>query len=193
MKRCSFCKKKKDESEFYRHKKTIDGLQSRCKECYKKEYAQKRHTKDYIQKDRYRQLCGRVRRGQGGGSGKPILSEEEWRQFCRKTDKQLNELLNLWEKSGYKRDLAISVDRIDNAKGYEVGNLQWLSTLDNTMKYVLERKNFQKIIVQDVNGKKYEFANQTKAAIFLGVSKTTVKRALKNGSKIKKRYTILWV
>lgn len=34
MKRCSSCKIEKDESEFYRNKRSKDGLKSQCKKCH---------------------------------------------------------------------------------------------------------------------------------------------------------------
>lgn len=37
MKKCFRCKKEKDESEFYSHKKMRDGLLGKCKECTKKD------------------------------------------------------------------------------------------------------------------------------------------------------------
>ena len=191
MKKCSLCQKPKPESSFYKNKKTKDGLQSWCVDCYKNKYIQKRRDKEYIKKDRYRQLCGRVRRKQRGAAGKPVLTIEEWEQFCIKTDADLDRLLTIWKKSGYKRELAISVDRIDNNRGYEQDNLQWLSTLDNTMKYAIQDKGFSEVIVIDDDGTEYTFPNQVKAARFLGVHKKTVRRARKSGSKILHRYTIL--
>lgn len=38
MKRCTRCGRELDESEFYHHKGTADGLQYRCKQCQKEEY-----------------------------------------------------------------------------------------------------------------------------------------------------------
>ncbi len=35
MKRCKVCREWKDDTEFYAHKKTIDLLMGKCKECKK--------------------------------------------------------------------------------------------------------------------------------------------------------------
>lgn len=43
-------------------------------------------------------------------------------------------LFRAWEKSGFKNKLAPSLDRIDNSKGYVLGNLQWLTRSANTAK-----------------------------------------------------------
>ena len=45
MKKCSKCGVKKDESEFYKRKKSNDGLCSRCKECMK-EYKHKHYKEN---------------------------------------------------------------------------------------------------------------------------------------------------
>lgn len=38
MKRCPKCDKDRDESEFYKDKRTLDGLKYRCKECSSKSF-----------------------------------------------------------------------------------------------------------------------------------------------------------
>jgi hypothetical protein len=45
MKKCTKCKKRKDESEFYRNGRSKDGLGSWCKDC-ERAYARKRYRKD---------------------------------------------------------------------------------------------------------------------------------------------------
>lgn len=42
MKTCTKCKKSKSKAEFHRHKKSKDGLKSRCKECRNKDNAKHR-------------------------------------------------------------------------------------------------------------------------------------------------------
>ena len=56
MKKCSKCKKLKDESEFYKNNRHKNGLQSKCKNCTRK-YARKYHghlKKYLIYEDRHR-------------------------------------------------------------------------------------------------------------------------------------------
>ena len=45
QKRCSKCKKWKDESEFFKNRARKDGLKSRCKDC-DKAYRRKRYRKN---------------------------------------------------------------------------------------------------------------------------------------------------
>ena len=46
MKLCSKCKKRKDESEFGKHRSRKDGLSLWCKKCGRK-YSQERYRKDH--------------------------------------------------------------------------------------------------------------------------------------------------
>lgn len=56
MKVCTKCHIEKDESEFYKHKRTKDGLRYDCKECVKKyedenrDRIKKYHKRDYVRK-----------------------------------------------------------------------------------------------------------------------------------------------
>lgn len=68
--------------------------------------------------------------------GKPILSKEEFYEWCMEME-QLDAFLTLyieWAAAEFPLHLAPSVDRIDSDKGYVLGNLQWLSFSDNCQK-----------------------------------------------------------
>ena len=37
-----------------------------------------------------------------------------------------------WEASGHERKLSPSVDRVDNSKGYTIGNIRWITHSENS-------------------------------------------------------------
>lgn len=53
MKRCSKCKVERPRSEFYKHKRTLDGLGSWCKLCFRAQYEASRDVRIARQKERY--------------------------------------------------------------------------------------------------------------------------------------------
>lgn len=71
--------------------------------------------------------------------GMEYLSFEEWLQWCNQSKKTFMSLWLQWVESGYKNSLAPSIDRIDNSKGYIIGNLQWLTKQGNSNKYLNEK------------------------------------------------------
>lgn len=50
------------------------------------------------------------------------------------TDKNYLSLFKKWEKSGYKKQLKPSLDRIDNKKCYELSNIQMMTWAQNRFK-----------------------------------------------------------
>lgn len=60
LKRCAKCKELKDETEFYRHSETKDGLNSKCKLCvsvYSREHYKNNKEKILRQRKRYAEQC----------------------------------------------------------------------------------------------------------------------------------------
>lgn len=49
-------------------------------------------------------------------------------------DERYSKLFYIWKEKGFPRKLAPSIDRIDNKRGYELDNLQWLTREDNGRK-----------------------------------------------------------
>jgi hypothetical protein len=47
---------------------------------------------------------------------------------------QVEKLVEEWKDAGYPKRLCPSIDRIDNSKGYIIGNLQWLPLWKNASK-----------------------------------------------------------
>lgn len=69
-------------------------------------------------------------------NGKGLLSHEEFIKWCMAWE-NLQEFVTLyfeWAANGFQLWDSPSIDRIDSKKGYVVGNIQWLSFMDNTEK-----------------------------------------------------------
>ena len=151
-KRCFKCGVVKPIADFYKHPQMKDGHLNKCKECtradtqrnyadhidYYHKYDQDRYRKN---KDRllahiYRGIvnrCNGVQRKYSSTGTTPI-SIAEWKSFCTSTRTEFDKLYDAWEKSGFQRRMAPSIDRIDNNRGYTIDNMQWLSQSDNSRK-----------------------------------------------------------
>ena len=153
MKICFRCKKEKKEEEFYAHKQMDDGHLGKCKECTKTDVKLRRKLKEKyynrFDKNRYRTNIRRMwllkysgmRRRIFGLTvhskllGYQIVSRDEFLGWCEKNKEPFMKLYQYWVKSGYKNKMSPSIDRIDNTKGYIIGNMQWLTKSKNCSKY----------------------------------------------------------
>lgn len=65
--------------------------------------------------------------------GKEILSREDF--YCWAfygSDRKFFDMFEIYEKSGFDRKLAPTVDRIDSSKGYSPENMRWLTHSENS-------------------------------------------------------------
>lgn len=84
-------------------------------------------------------------------------------------DPQFLRLYENWQKSGFQRKESPSIDRIDNTKGYILGNIEFIRHGDNSS------KDKKKPITLYKNGIKLgEFDSLQSAAKFIGADTSTV-------------------
>lgn len=71
--------------------------------------------------------------------GLTILPKEEFYQWAL-DNIAFNELFACWVVLGYSRVASPSIDRIDSTKGYEKGNIRWLTHSQNSQLGALSRR-----------------------------------------------------
>lgn len=64
-------------------------------------------------------------------AGKYLLPKDEFYTWAMASN-DFHRLYREWVDSGYDRKLAPSVDRVDSSRGYEVGNMQWVTHSENS-------------------------------------------------------------
>lgn len=146
MKECIVCHKMKPLSEYYTHPQMGDGHLNKCKECCK-EYARRRDTSEYDKRrhrtdphrflqHKYSMIKHRCTHPDPRRKyyGLEYMTKEEWDEWCEASYKTFYSLYKNWQAAGCPRRLSPSIDRIDNAKGYVKGNLQWLTQEANSVK-----------------------------------------------------------
>lgn len=82
-----------------------------------------------------------------------------------KNDSYFLVLFKAWGEFGFKRIFAPSVDRVDNTKGYEINNLQFIPHRVNSAKDL-----FKPVHIKNIDsGEVLEFNSNREAADFIGV------------------------
>lgn len=150
MKRCSKCGKLKDESEFYHHKSSKDGLTHQCKQCMSEYRVSKReHYKRYMayrrEVDNEVIKANRRRHYRNHPESRMLMAAK---QRAKKLGLDFNLTINdiiipdkcpllevpfvAGERGNY--EYTFSLDRIDPSKGYVKGNIWVITKKANTMK-----------------------------------------------------------
>lgn len=153
-KKCNKCNEQKDISEFKTHTSTADRRSNFCRACTNEKQKKYRTeisdvcTKKYEKTKKgflvrlYRNMQSRITGVQKQKfhlyKGLPLLGRDEFYAWALSSD-DFNRLFSDYEKSGYDRKLAPSVDRMDSKLGYEIHNMQFITHLQNSAKATKER------------------------------------------------------
>ena len=79
--------------------------------------------------------------------GKTLLPKEEFYAWSR-DNKDFWRLYKNWVDHNYDRKLSPSVNRIDSTKGYEIGNIEWIThSLNSALSSVTKRNKTQEISI----------------------------------------------
>lgn len=72
-------------------------------------------------------------------AGKSLLSKDEFYEWALGSN-EFHRLYREWVESDYDRKLAPSVDRVDSALGYEIGNMQWVTHSENSRRGAVAKR-----------------------------------------------------
>ena len=155
MKTCKECGHTKEFSEFAVHNRMKDGFVNHCKSCINKQQIGKRQTKKGLVANIYSTQKQTSKRR---GHTPPTYTLYGLRQWF-KSNAAANALYDAWVLSGYAKNLRPSVDRLDDSKGYSIGNIQLMTWGENNAKSHSDRvsgkmkKCSNKAVIQmDLNG-----------------------------------------
>lgn len=184
MKTCSSCKKLKSFDSFSTNGSTMlaDGStvvyrKSECKECKAtKVLLNRRNNKKAYLRSKWIAIKNRCEKSKTY-IGFSYPSCDEFIDWALKRD-DFNDNFYAWILSGYDLQMSASIDRIDNNKGYEFSNMQFIPFWYNSKK---DRKK-PTILLKDGNSMKYE--SRLEAIKGTGLSLKSFYRVMK-GAKVK--------
>lgn len=124
------------------------------KKEYFREYAKKyRRTKKGRLSVSYghmkSRVAGKCPKGKLKYKGLPILSREEF--YIWSNSKEFDIVYAKWRESNFIKELTPTIDRLDNTKGYTIGNIRWCSLNENSRKpAIVRRLELTNKIVQNI-------------------------------------------
>ena len=154
MKKCASCEEVKPIDEFHKSKSRKDGRKPYCKKC-RAERAKKRVRT-------LRGKCLKIFRQQRDrskikGYNPPTYTQDELVDYLMSNEDYLK-LHEQWRKSGYKKLLSPSLDRLDNYRGYSFDNIRIVTWEENKIKghsdvkNGLNNKQNKAVVKMDLNG-----------------------------------------
>ena len=172
-------------------KSAKDGLNSKCKNCdilAKKEYYK---TIDGVLTKLYN---GQKQRSKRRGHNPPTYTRLELKEWIM-SQNNYEALWNNWIDSDYDTNLGLSVDRLDDYKGYTFENIQLMTWGDNNSKFkqdmisgVYNKKN-KAIIQYDLKGNFIkEFHSINEASRVMKCDDSLIGRVCKNKTKTAKGF-----
>ncbi len=138
MKECFKCNLSKDISEFYKHKKMLDGHLNKCKECTKLDV--RNSTADYgsTEKGVIRVIYKTQKKNnRDRGFGSMIYTKKDLSVWLYANG--FKKLYDSWIKSGKLKSKKPSPDRINDNQGYFFKNMTLSTWEDNFKKAVADR------------------------------------------------------
>ena len=94
-------------------------------------------------RNKYKNIVGRCNGSFGDKyghyNGLPYITNIEWVKFCNENKNKLINMWNVYLSFNKHSKYAISIDRIDNNKGYINGNLDFVTHGFNSWKRILKR------------------------------------------------------
>ena len=129
-KTCTSCNMTLDKQFFYKRSARKKAISSECKQCLQQRALDFKRTKKGWMARAFQAMKQRERK-RGHCSIDYNLGDFE--RYIS-LNKDFDKLYNKWVKSGYKKSLAPSVDRLEDTLGYSIGNIQITSWKDNNKK-----------------------------------------------------------
>ena len=143
---------------------------------------------DRALKDKY---AGIVKRCNGRPSykGKSYIGIEymplyEWVEFCQENKRLLLEMWSKYINSGKNPRLSISVDRIDNPKGYSTDNIQFVTNGFNAWK-----RNVRPIKVTAEGDSRY-FMSAEEGSLYYGIRRQSIGDVLRGRKLYNGKYEV---
>lgn len=146
MKTCSKCKQTKPKEDFYNNKRASDGKQPHCKSCLTA-YSKTEKAKKAMLRYQTRNWRGVANTIRGHMKSNSARRGHKWNDSWWTIDSILEQIedktcavtgipfeLKQESERHKKRAFTPSPDRIDNSKGYEPDNVQWVLFIYNMMK-----------------------------------------------------------
>jgi len=133
-KTCTLCNNTKSFVMFNRDSTKFDGLETRCSACSKKVKQLYHRTLNGKIKNLYKD---EVNNSKKRNRVRPSYTKKWFIKWCMRSELFIT-LYEKWVESGYDKDLAPSVDRIDSNKPYTKNNIQVMTWYDNNKKGRIE-------------------------------------------------------
>lgn len=142
-----------------------------------------------VLKDKYSSIVKRCNGNAGTHATKSYENMEympiyKWVEFCLRNKDVILELWKVYQTSGKDIRLAISIDRLDNSKGYAEGNLEFVSYSFNSWKRNLRPI---KVVAEEVES---HFFSCEEASEFFGLRRQYIGELLR-GVKTSEKYNVL--
>lgn len=156
MKTCCDCNESKDLSEFVAKASCKDGYEPRCRKCRSIKY--NKSTPAVLAK---KLLNTQIINSNLRGHEPPTYTALELKEWLLHQPR-FPCLYMEWELAGYPKAKAPSIDRLDDAKGYTLDNIQLLTWEENRAKGTAAKKantlivNHRAVVAYNIDGSLYK-------------------------------------